>query len=270
MISKQTRLDLGDPLLEFGNEIGDALVELQSKRESLSVENKSQTSFQDLVTEADLTIDQKLHDGLPTIFDAPYVSEESGDKSLLESHESPFWLADPIDGTNNFINGMPMFGTAIALIDAGQPVVSLSVCPRLQQTYLGIRDGGAWCNGRALKTQANDPNTWIAEVSSQPHDAELLRNAMLMISRTRAVRIIGSIALSLAWVAAGHLDLFIGRGYAWDVAAGMLLLDEAGGKAIDLSGSPRDPLKFDMMVSGHPEHVAYALERISPGSHRYK
>lgn len=242
---------------------GRRLLALQPERAQLAVTNKSLSGARDLVTSADLEIDSLLAQELPKIRHLPYVSEESGFKNRIESLNEPFWLADPIDGTNNFINGMPMYGTALALIEQGKAIAAVSEFPALGLCFYAVAGGGAWCGSRRLQVVENAPNDWVAEVSTQPQDADMLRNAMLMFSSTRAIRVLGSIALSLCWVAGGELDLFLGRGYAWDVAGGMLILSEAGGVCKTLNGEDRNPLKQQQMLAGHPAHVTFALAKIT-------
>lgn len=249
-------------MLEVADEAGRLLLQLQSRRLELAVTNKASSGARDLVTAADLAVDALLAERLAAVAAIPYVSEESELKDRVGDMPGPFWLADPIDGTNNFINGMPMYGCAFALVEEGRAIAAVSAFPALGETFYALRGGGAWCGKRRLAVSDKPNDDWVVEVSSQPDDAELLRNAMAMLSGTRAARILGSIALSLCWVAGGELDLFLGRGHAWDVAGGMLMLEEVGAVCRTLDGQARNPMVKQMMVAGPSAHVDHALARI--------
>lgn len=252
------------PLLGALRAAGEILLRHQSDLASLVVHDKSEgRGTMDLVSEADHAVDRLLRERLARIDPVPYWSEESGERP----GQDDFWLVDPLDGTNNFLAGLPLYGIAVARMQAGRAVAAASYFPGLGSVAYAIRDVGAWLDGRRLELAARPTPSWIVEVNTQPTDADQIRNLTTMVREVRAVRMLGSLALSLVWVAAGRLDLFIGRGHPWDVAGGMLVLEEAGGCS-RLAGAdrPRDPLMRELMLSGHPETVLQARGRILEGA----
>lgn len=230
---------------------------------ALRIEDKAGgQGTQDLVSNADHAVDRLLRDRLTALAPIPYWSEESGRRP----DASRFWLVDPLDGTNNFVNGMPLFGITVALVDSGAAAIGASVFPALGNVAYAIRGAGAWFDGRRLELTARPQAGWIVEVNAQPSDADQVRNMTALLGEVRAVRVLGSLALSLAWVASGKLDLFVGRGHPWDVAAGMLMVEEAGGVCRNPDhDEPRDPLRRELMLCGHPRTVGLARTRVLGG-----
>lgn len=247
-------------LLDALRAAGDLLLDHQRDLGVLRIEDKAAgRGTQDLVSEADHAVDRLLRERLAALAPVPYWSEESGDRP----DSRRFWLVDPLDGTNNFVNGMPMFGITVALMEDGGASIGASLFPALGNVAYAIRGAGAWFDGRRLALAPQPQAAWVVEVNTQPSDADQVRNMTALLGEVRAVRVLGSLALSLAWVAAGKLDLFVGRGHPWDVAAGMLMVEEAGGICRNPDrDEPRDPLRRELMLCGHPRAVGLARTRI--------
>ncbi len=152
------------------------------------------------------------------------------------------WLVDPLDGTTNFLHGIPIFAISIALERQGQIVAGVVYNPAMDELYTAERGGGAFMNDRRLRVAARTKlsdsviGTGIPHLGRPNHGNYLieLRHVMGEVS---GIRRLGSVALDLAYVAAGRMDGFWEAGMSpWDLAAGILLVREAGGFVSDFSG----------------------------------
>ncbi|WP_315924626.1 inositol monophosphatase family protein [Mesorhizobium sp. SP-1A] len=166
------------------------------------------------------------------------------------------WIVDPLDGTTNFLHGIPMFSVSIALERQGQIVAGVIYNPALDELYTAERGGGAFMNDRRLRVAARAKLSDCVIGCGVPHLGRghhgnfliELRNVMGEVS---GIRRMGSAALDLAYVAAGRMDGFWENNLsAWDVAAGILLIREAGGFVSDLSGG-QDMLDSGSIVAGN-------------------
>lgn len=150
------------------------------------------------------------------------------------------WIVDPLDGTIAFVAGLPSFGVSIALERAGRVQAAVVWLPRLAELFVAERDRGAWLGGRRLRV-SRTTNLAHCVVSLWQDDAvwrdRALRERLAGVGRAvRSVRSIGAV-FSLAYVAAGRLDGYWERSaHVWDVAAGVLLVREAGGRVTDAAG----------------------------------
>lgn len=217
----------------------------------------------DYVTEVDRAseraIVEVLSAGAPGI---PVVAEEAGGALAERS-----WVVDPLDGTTNFVRGFPAVGVSIALVEEGRPVVGVVHAPFLRQTWTAVRDGGAWLGKDRLSVSERPPERSVVGTGFPfrrkellPRYLEVLRGAL---ERFEDLRRPGAAALDLAWVASGVFDGFFELGLsAWDVAAGALLIEEAGGVVTDWLGGD-DWLSGDI-VAGTPR-VHAALQSLTAG-----
>lgn len=217
----------------------------------------------DYVTEVDRAseraIVEVLSAGTPGI---PVLAEESGGTLTERS-----WVVDPLDGTTNFVHGFPAVGVSIALVEEGRPVVGVVHAPFLRQTWAATRGEGAWLAGRRLRVSERDPKGSVLGTGFPfrrkallPRYLEVLRGAL---ERFEDLRRPGAAALDLAWVASGVFDGFFELGLsAWDVAAGALLIEEAGGVVTDWSGG--DGWMSGDILAGSP-HVHRALLSLASG-----
>ena len=199
-------------------------------------------SANDLVTEIDRAserlIHRRLHRAFPTF---GFVGEEHGRRRQTAPSR---WIVDPVDGTINFVHGMPFFGVSIGLEHQGSLVVGVIYDPLRRHLFVGTRGGGAWLNGKRLRASRNRTlgdsllsTGFSSKFRRQPQP--YLRWFQALEARSHAVRRLGSTALCLAYVAAGWLDGFYERDlWPWDIAAGLLLVEEAGGRVSDFKGKP--------------------------------
>ena len=183
-----------------------------------------------------------------------FLMEERG---AVEGEDAQHrWIVDPLDGTTNFLHGLPMFSISIALERQGQIVAGLVYNPAMDELYTAERGGGAFLNDRRLRVAGRNQladcviGTGIPHLGRGHHGNYLveLRNVMAEVS---GIRRMGSAALDLAYVAAGRLDGFWeSRLSPWDMAAGILLIREAGGFVSDLDGGT-DMLGKGSIVAGN-------------------
>ena len=173
------------------------------------------------------------------------------------------WIVDPLDGTTNFLHGIPLFSVSIALERQGQIVAGVVYNPAMDELYTAERGGGAFMNDRRLRVAGRAKLTDAVIGCGMPHLGRgqhgnfliELRNVMAEVS---GVRRLGSAALDLAYVAAGRMDGFWETGLSsWDIAAGMLLVREAGGFVSDMDGG-QDMLDTGAVVAGN-EPIQRAL-----------
>lgn len=172
-----------------------------------------------------------------------FLGEEGGASEGTDGQHR--WIVDPLDGTTNFLHGIPMFAVSIGLERQGQIVAGVIYNPAMDELYTAERGGGTFLNDRRLRVAARNKLTDAVVGTGVPHLGRghhgnylvQLRNIMGEVS---GVRRMGSAALDLAYIAAGRLDGFWEEGlYPWDMAAGIIMIREAGGFVSDLSGGQK-------------------------------
>lgn len=216
----------------------------------------------DWVTRFDREVEEGLRGALLQVLpQSGFVGEESGG----ELTEQPTWLVDPIDGTANFARGYPQYAVSIALCVDRQPVLGVIVDPSRHEIFTAASGLGAYLNGERLACAAARPAaqclvSTVFPKPGAPFMDDYLREFGDVLRTFGQVRRSGSMALELAYVAAGRADAFWERGMgAWDAAAGLVLLREAGATMRSLDGLPL--LQSRMLVAGSPTGAAL-LEKV--------
>ena len=185
-----------------------------------------------------------------------WLSEETAD-SAERLRKETVWIVDPMDGTKEFVEGIPEFVVSVALVERGDPVVAVIYNPPADDVYIAVKGGGAFINGtRVFCTDTSSLEKAVVGVSR----SEMARGEVDAIDgHVQEVRPIGSVAFKLAVVAAGAADMNISvqPKNEWDVCAGDLLVREAAGLMVDLEGEVRlynqpDPLIRGGLVAGNP------------------
>lgn len=212
----------------------------------------------DLVTDVDLSVEATFRASIAERFpDHEVLGEElgSGGGGLGARHR---WLFDPIDGTTNYAHGLPIFCASVALEIDGRIEVAAIYDPSREELFTGERGGGAFLNGTPLRVSRASTMGDAMLVTGFPYDVharveELVGLFGKFIARARAVRRLGSAALDLAYVAAGRMDGFWEQDLKpWDVAAGVLLVEEAGGCVTTFDASTFSPYSGHIVASnGH-------------------
>jgi myo-inositol-1(or 4)-monophosphatase len=207
---------------------------------TLDIEFKGKNS-QNLVTQVDKLSEKKIISVLKKQFPAhDFLGEESG---FQENHSAYTWVIDPLDGTTNYAHAYPFFCVSIALVQKGRPIVAVVYDALRNECFTAEKGKGAFLNGKPFRVSKISQLeksllcTGFAYMVRETHYN--LNNFAQFVLTSQGVRRDGSAALNLTYVAAGRLDGFWERGVqAWDMAAGVLLVQEAGGKVTDITGTP--------------------------------
>ncbi len=214
----------------------------------------------DLVTEADRAAEALILESLSGRFpDHGFYAEESGANGSPSSH---VWLIDPLDGTTNFAHGYPQFSVNLALQIDGRTELSVTFDPLRDELFTAQRGRGAFLNGRPIHVSTTSQLSTSLLVTGFPYDRQTsahnnLRQFKAFLMKAQGVLRAGSAALDLAAVACGRLD-----GYwefkmnPWDLAAGALLVEEAGGRVTTPSGEPVGSQPRDIVASNGRIHEA--------------
>lgn len=169
-----------------------------------------------------------------------------------------YWLVDPLDGTTNFVHGLPIVGVSVALVERGRPTIGAVHAPFLHATFTAARGGGAEQDGRPLRVSSRDPSEAVVATGfpfRYKHRLPQFHRVFLpALEAFEDLRRAGAASLDLAWTAAGVFDGFFELGLSpWDVAAGALLIEEAGGVISDWSGGG-DYLAGDVLAGSPAVH----------------
>lgn len=199
----------------------------------------------DLVTEMDVEIERAFRAMIAERFPSHVVLGEEFEASGDRDTESRYcWVLDPIDGTTNYAHGLPIFCASLALEIDGLAVVGAVYDPNRRELFTAERGHGAWLNGVPLRVSTSSALIDSLLVTGFHYNihkdsSELIELFGEFISRARAVRRLGSAALDLCYVAAGRFDGFWEHKLQpWDVAAGALIVQEAGGEVTTVDGAP--------------------------------
>lgn len=236
-------------------------LQLQYFRGELQIRKKGPI---DLVTQADLAVEHDIRARIARHFPSHVFLGEEHEQSAPTSASACRWIVDPIDGTTNFAHGLPLFCVSIALAVEGLVEIGVVYVPVLDELYTAERGQGARLNGRRIHVTGESSLIDSLLVTGFPPQSGTRRADQLALfgafmARARAVRRLGSAALDLAFVAAGRFDGFWEHSlHAWDVAAGALLVEEAGGRVTAFGGGPFDPFCQELVASNgvlHPQLV---------------
>ena len=213
----------------------------------------------DVVTEVDEQAEQVIQEILLGAFPSYGMLAEEG--GWLPGEENARWIVDPLDGTTNYAHGLPIFAVSIALERAGEVVLGLVHDPMREETYVAERGGGATLNDEPIRVSDTDESNQALIATGFPYDRDKMPVALDLFGRfavlTRGMRRLGSTALDLCYVASGRLDGYYERGiWAWDIAAGSLVLEEAGGKVTDYRGRELDLEGREIVASNGALHLA--------------
>ena len=194
----------------------------------------------DLVTEVDEEAERVIRRVLLGAFPAHGMLAEEGGGQIGEGDAR--WIVDPLDGTTNYAHGLPLFAVSIALERTGEVVLGVVHDPMRDETYVAERGGGATLNGEPIRVSETEDPIRALIATGLPYDQEEMPEALELFGRfaafSRGMRRLGAAALDLCYVACGRLDGYYERGIRpWDVAAGSLILEEAGGTVTDYRGA---------------------------------
>ncbi len=238
--------DAGELSLQYFGNLNDAAVEFKSEV--------------DLVTKADKDVEDFLRIRLGELkSDTGFLGEESGG-GFVPTHS--YWIVDPIDGTTGFVHGLPHYAISVALKEHSETIVGAVYLPVFQDFYYAELSGGASKNGNKLQVSRSSElinalgATGFACVRQrkEPNNLPIFAE---VLPRLRGIRRLGSAAIDLCLVAEGKLDLYWEMNIRpWDIAAGALIVCEAGGTVTDFSGGRRHEALDEIVATNghlHPE-----------------
>jgi len=210
----------------------------------------------DLVTEADFASQAAIRAEVAARFPHHlFLGEEQANDFATVDEDEHVWLVDPLDGTTNFVHGYPCFTISVAVARGRELLAGVVYDPLRNECFAASQGQGAWCNGAPIRTSSvTAVGNALVAVSLPPRvrpDAPDLMDFVRVVQVCQAIRRSGSAAMNLAYVACGRLDAFWATQIQpWDVAAGVLLVKEAGGAV-----TGRDGASFDLR---HPHFITSA------------
>lgn len=232
------------------------------KVKAAAAEEKSHNS---LVSIVDRTAEGILTEGLGALLPGSgFLTEE---ETVVQSGQGLRWIIDPLDGTTNFLFGVPLFTVSVALEREGELVLGIVHDVMADEQFLAWKGGGAWCNGQRIHVSDTPELAHSLLATGFPYYDYGRTEAYLQLlgafmRQTRGIRRLGSAALDLAWTACGRFDAFYEYGlHPWDVAGGTVLVREAGGLVTDFSGGD-DFLHGKTLIAGNPTMVPLVRSEI--------
>jgi len=235
--------------------------------EQLRVTHKGHNDF---VTEVDQAAEQAIVDVLRQAYpDHAILAEESGASSNLHKDSEYVWIIDPLDGTTNFIHGFPQYAVSIGLQHRGQITQAVVYDPTRNELFTASKGAGAFLNDKRIRVTKRDKLADALIGTGFPYSDlsgldEYVKMFSLMTQKSAGLRRPGAAALDLAYVAAGRLDGFFEKNLKpWDIAAGTLLITEAGGIVGDFHGEA-DYLYKGNVIAGSPKIFSQMLNVLSP------
>lgn len=270
-ITKKELTNIISNLKDVSFEAGELLLRYQKRRHEIRVSDKG---AEGIASEADSASEEFIIDYLRALYtDIPFLAEEScldfkDAKAVVESNDL-CWVIDPLDGTNNFINGIPIYAISIALVQKGMPIASIVYNPISGECFYGAKGlGSFFVDYRVnplkefdLKTSKNDKKTQECVFSPSPSyeknnkfEAQLDSFKKNIIG-ARALRRLGSAALELCYVANGNFDGYWEKGLKpWDTAAALIICSEARVKVTDFFGQEFTPFSESIIACREPLH----------------
>ncbi|MGL6268355.1 MAG: inositol monophosphatase family protein [Chitinophagaceae bacterium] len=212
----------------------------------------------DLVTEVDHASEKLIMEIIRSAFPDHFIlSEEVGEIKMDSAYK---WIIDPIDGTVNYANGIPICCVSIGVEHQGKMILGAVFNPFMEEFFFAERGAGAFLNEQRIRVSDKDNVSHSCLVTGFPYTYLEMTNGPLevfgrFIRKGIPVRRLGSAAIDLCWVAAGRFDGFYEHKLnPWDSAAGFLLVEEAGGKVTDFEGNPYSPYQPHIVATNGKIH----------------
>lgn len=232
---------------------GSVILRYMNRLGSVAVIEKHHLDFASEVDrEAEATIVRELRRAYP---DHAILGEETGASGKAGARFT--WAVDPLDGTHNYLRGIPHFGVSIAQLDRGEPVHAVILDPIRNEIFSASKGDGAFLNDRRIRIGKRESLDGALLATGFPYRERAHLDAQLgmthaLLQRAEDIRRTGSAALDLAWTALGRLDGYFETGLkVWDMAAGCLLVREAGGRFCDMVGRDGLPAAGHLVAANH-------------------
>ena len=228
-------------MIAAAQEAGDELERDFAALSTLEIQHKGPADF---FSAADLKAEATVKRLLAAAYPAyGFLGEEGG---LTGGDARHIWMVDPLDGTTNFLRGLPTWAVNIALTEDGKPIAGVTYVPPAKEMFWAERGCGAWLNGRPIRVA--DTSRLEAAVlavgipfAGKPRQAQFITEMERLTPRVTGVRRLGAGAVDMAYVACGRFDAYWEQSVSpWDMAAGAILVEEAGGLALNTLGEPLD------------------------------
>jgi fructose-1,6-bisphosphatase/inositol monophosphatase family enzyme len=216
-----------------------------------------------LVTQVDVAIETYCARLLADEFPQHALLSEESNSSVVAANDGWTWVLDPLDGTRNYVSGIPFFCINLALLRNGEPVLAMTYDPIHDELFRARKGGGAWLGDRRIDVSTtSDVQSSVLGID-MGYDDRRARFMLDVVSKlwpgVQSVRIPGSAALGLAYAACGRYDLFVHNClFPWDIAAGILLVQEAGGIITDREGGPISVYSEGVIAGGTAVHADFA------------
>jgi myo-inositol-1(or 4)-monophosphatase len=244
--------------MKFSNYVNTALAAAQAAADvllkyyngALNIKYKGET---DPVTQADKNAQKSIIKVIKDIFPQHgLLAEEDGVK---ETDKDYCWIIDPLDGTVNFIHGIPMFCVSIGLKYKEDIIAGVIYAPAMREVFIAQKGKGAWLNGKKIGVSKNKDIIRSLAATGFPYyfrkdSKRVMKNFDNIVHETQGVRRLGAAALDLAYVACGRFEFFWEEGLKpWDIAAGILMIKEAGGTISDYDGTENSLLNGTILAA---------------------
>ncbi len=241
--------------------VGDYILE---QRMIFSQEKVEIKALNQLVSYVDIHAEKELVKNLSALLpEAGFITEEGTSVTGIKEYN---WIIDPLDGTTNFIHGVPVYSISIALAKENEVIIGVVYELGRKELFTAWQNGGAWLNGQPIKVSSETDLTKSLIATGFPYyDFEqmeayinVLKN---LLKSTHGLRRMGSAAVDMAYVACGRFEGFFEYGlHAWDIAAGILLVKEAGGDVVDFKGG--NAYLFGKTIISGNSHIDKALLKL--------
>ncbi|MEN2994722.1 MAG: inositol monophosphatase family protein [Thermodesulfovibrio sp.] len=238
---------------------------IKDKVGTISDREITQKSISDYVTEVDLNSEKTIIEYIKKHFPKHQIMSEESSNDYKKTEY--LWIVDPLDGTTNFIHGFPVFSISIAMMYKGELILGVVHDPIKEETFYAEKGSGAFLNGKKIKVSSVKEPAFSLIATGFPFRnkqyidpyIKIFRELLYSVSDLRRA---GSAAIDLAYVACGRVDGFFEFSLStWDIAAGVVLIKEAGGVVSDFEGK-NNYLKTGHIVAGNPAIHPFLVEKI--------
>ncbi len=254
--------------LRAARSAGRIILQAMDRLDRIKVEEKGQNDF---VTEVDRQVEAEIIQHLQKAFPDHAILGEEGGYSVGDANSETVWVIDPLDGTTNFVRGIPHFCISIGCKLNGRLEHAVVYDPVRQEEFTATRGKGAQLNGNRMRVSSRSDLSSAVLATGIPYRSRqedlipaYMKSLEQVTRRCAGIRRMGSAALDLAYVAAGRYEAFwetrLGE---WDIAAGALLVQEAGGLVSDMRGG-QDFLRSGDIVCGNPKCFKAVLQLVGP------
>lgn len=256
---------LCEQVCRVARQAGQFIAEERKKFDLSEVINKGQ---RDLVSYVDVGAEKILVDGLRSLLpNAGFLTEE---KTVSDADGPLRWIIDPLDGTTNFIHGVPAFSVSVALEENETLLIGVVYEINLDECFYAWRGGGAYCNGQRISVTSTEKLIDSLTATGFPYKEfeemdRFFATLKFLFNHSHGVRRLGSAAIDLVYVACGRFDGFFEYNLnAWDVAGGALIVQEAGGRVTDFSGRNDFIFRKEILATNSRIHDEFINAVVNP------